>query len=306
MDYPQLSVLKTGYKMTLRNRVTKLEKQQPPTVSIEEITEYNIRNRKRIAMKQITILFVLSVLFLVSCQPSEGIIQTAIAQTQAAQPTATELPTSTPIPTASASPRATLPPTPTPLLMDPFSVLDMLNDAIGSSDKNSSTDIELLDAEYQGADIRNPETLSIKIQDNLKAYNGGCMVPLVIIFSGLKKAYPRNLYPASIENLSVECYTRSSSLLLSYQVSFDDMLYFSTLEGEALYNAINERVKVIENNLGGLPMLTLETSQTSGSASASAPFIALCKDRTYSYSQSRRGACRGHGGVKKWIREGNR
>jgi hypothetical protein len=250
-------------------------------------------------MKQITILGFLSVMFLVSCQPSEGVIQTAIAQTQAAQPTATGLPTGTPIPTDSATPTATIPPTPTPPLMDPFSVLDMLSDSMGLSDKNPGTNIELLHAEYQGVDRNNPVTLSIKIQDNLKEYNGECMVPLLIIFSGMKEDYPRNLYPASVENLSIECYTPAPSLRLSYQVSFDDMLYFSTLEGEALYNAILERVNVIENHLSGLPMLTLEISQTPGSA----PFTALCKDRTYSYSQSRHGACKGHGGVKKWIQE---
>ncbi|WP_420197036.1 DUF3761 domain-containing protein [Brevundimonas vesicularis] len=28
---------------------------------------------------------------------------------------------------------------------------------------------------------------------------------------------------------------------------------------------------------------------------------ARCRDRTYSYSQSRRGTCSGHGGVAKWL-----
>jgi hypothetical protein len=30
---------------------------------------------------------------------------------------------------------------------------------------------------------------------------------------------------------------------------------------------------------------------------------AICKDGTYSYSQSKRGTCSHHGGVKKWLKK---
>jgi hypothetical protein len=83
-------------------------------------------------MKIIKILLLFSLVFIVGCQPSAQAIQTAVAQTQAAIPTATQtkiLPTNTPLPTDTPLPTATatLIPTATPDLrvidMDPRKLL---------------------------------------------------------------------------------------------------------------------------------------------------------------------------------------
>ena len=50
-------------------------------------------------MKNLFVLFLIVVLFISGCQPSETAIQTAMAQTQAALPTATPAPTAIPTPT---------------------------------------------------------------------------------------------------------------------------------------------------------------------------------------------------------------
>jgi hypothetical protein len=90
-----------------------------------------------ITMNAIKILLLFSIVFIFGCQPSEQAIQTAMAQTQAAMPTATQtkilptvtpLPTNTPIPTAT----ATIVPTPTPDLrvidIDPRKLVLQKND----------------------------------------------------------------------------------------------------------------------------------------------------------------------------------
>jgi len=61
-------------------------------------------------MNKLYILFLIFVIFIAGCQPSETVVQTAIAQTQVAFPTATQIPTDTPMPTST----ATIIPSPTP------------------------------------------------------------------------------------------------------------------------------------------------------------------------------------------------
>jgi hypothetical protein len=61
--------------------------------------------------KQITV-FLVALILVTGCQPSEQAIQTAMAQTQAAIPTTTAFPTKTVVPTATAVPTKIVIPTP--------------------------------------------------------------------------------------------------------------------------------------------------------------------------------------------------
>lgn len=80
-------------------------------------------------MKRVFILLFVA-LIAVACAPSQSAIETAVAQTQAAEPTATSLPTATPIPTATAAPTATATPEATAA---PLSQLALTYDDIPSA-----------------------------------------------------------------------------------------------------------------------------------------------------------------------------
>lgn len=75
-------------------------------------------------MKKLSALLLIALLLVTGCQPSESAIQTAVAQTQAAQPTstpqptATQIPTDTPMPTATATITSSPSPTPDVRLID--------------------------------------------------------------------------------------------------------------------------------------------------------------------------------------------
>lgn len=75
------------------------------------------------SMKKLSTLFLIMVIFLTGCQPSENTIQTAIVQTQDAmptntpRPTNTSMPTSTPRPTNTPRPTATFTPEPEPIVL---------------------------------------------------------------------------------------------------------------------------------------------------------------------------------------------
>lgn len=82
-------------------------------------------------MKKLSVLFLIAIIFITGCQPSETAVQTAIAQTQVALPTAMQIPTDTPLPPTPTS-TATIVPSPTPDIrlidIDPRNLLLQTND----------------------------------------------------------------------------------------------------------------------------------------------------------------------------------
>lgn len=76
-------------------------------------------------MKPTTILIFLSLLLVVSCQPSQQSIQTASTQTKAAEPIVTELPTKTAVPTDTPSPTSTYTATVLPTSTPDLRVIDI-------------------------------------------------------------------------------------------------------------------------------------------------------------------------------------
>jgi hypothetical protein len=88
-------------------------------------------------MKKIPILFLIAILVITGCQPSQAVVQTAIAQTQTAAPTTTS--TATPIPTDTLTPTST--PVPTATATDTLSVpvIENAHLSVDSNDTQQTT-----------------------------------------------------------------------------------------------------------------------------------------------------------------------
>lgn len=118
----------------------------------------NSRARNYLIAASVAVVLVCGIIF-VSCvsQPSQGAIQTAIAETQGAAPTASDTPTTAPTPTRTPSP--TRPPTNTPLPPETLTAKAIENTATREAYLLTST-VELRDkrateiASYQSIDWR--------------------------------------------------------------------------------------------------------------------------------------------------------
>jgi hypothetical protein len=193
--------------------------------------------------------------------------------------------------------------TATPPLMDTDYLMTALEGGLNYSNQKYNEKMTALSASYEGIEAKKPTRLLIKIQDGSKTDHSGCLEPLPIIAYSLIERNSKTVFPSSLEDIGVECYDSSSRLLLSYHVSFDDMIDFGSAS-----NIDMERVYVIENNLATFT----PTAQATRTAKPTSPpaqstvdplanVTAICMDGTYSYSQHRSGTCSHHGGVKQWI-----
>jgi hypothetical protein len=252
-----------------------------------------------------TLLLLIAGLFLFSaCTPFSTLQSLVVSSTPTF--TSTSKPTLTPEPT--------LAPTNTPKLMNTDSVRSMLEERLPLI---RNIDIEIRSVSYTGGKDDEPSTLFIRVEDRLKEYSTGCMAPLIIMLVDIRKGYPRSAYPASAENVKVECYTSDSKLRLSFVATFDDVEYLASVPNDDLDSAFNERVSIITNNLppyGTLPPVptftplatytprpTTTPPPSLDTADPMAGVTAVCKDGTYSYSAHQSGTCSRHGGVKEWI-----
>jgi len=176
-------------------------------------------------MKKLTPLFLITILFIVGCQPSQNSVNTAIAQTQAAiptatftpQPTNTHTPTNTPIPTNTKRPTAT----------PDYSFFKTLFPPLVSSFTESQLGrkLEIADIEYDGDP--SPTTLTIRINADKSKFETGEGIGIVLsVLSSSLKTNP-DLLPKSIETLILREYDGLVERG-SFTVKWSDFLEFSS------------------------------------------------------------------------------
>jgi len=204
------------------------------------------------------------VLILSACGPSEAEIQVtqpiAPTQTQAVGPTATPRPTITQTPG----------PTPTPLYMNVVTIQTFFETGFSLSNMQYTENLRLLTVRYEGKPSNTPTALRIEVQYKSQSYRSNCLMPVVVISWGILSNEPVTVFPSSLKIFKVDCYSPTSDLLMSYQVTLADALDLVTANNLADI-ANSGKIYALQNNLPVVPNLKFAPNATPAPIRASTP-----------------------------------
>jgi hypothetical protein len=195
------------------------------------------------------------VLILSACGPSQAQIQVtqqiARTQTLAAGPTAMPKPTITQTPG----------PTPTPLYMNVVTIQTFLETGFSLSNMQYTENLKLLTVRYEGKPSNIPTALRIEVQYQTQTYRSNCLMPVVVISWGILSNEPVTVFPSSLKIFKVDCYSPTSDLLMSYQVTLADALDLVTANNLADI-ANSGKIYALQNNLPVVPNLKFAPNAT--------------------------------------------
>ena len=190
-----------------------------------------------------------------ACGPSQSEIQAtqqiAQTQTQAARPTATPKPTMTQTPG----------PSPTPLYMDVVRLQTFLERNFNLSNMQYAEKMRLLDVRYEGRQGNNPTALRISVQYQTQDYESNCLVPVVVLSWGILSNNPVTVFPSSLKIFKIDCYSPTSILPISYQVTLADALEL-VAENNLADIASSGKIYALQNNLPVVPKLRFALNAT--------------------------------------------